>query len=371
MTSSDPDGWGVYVHFPWCLRVCPYCDFNVYQARDAPRREYTAAVLTQWVAARHEFPDEAPRTVFLGGGSPSLLGAELVGRVLQGLGPAPGAEVTLEANPEDADGGAWAALVDAGVNRLSLGVQSFEPAVLQKLGRAHAAELGARAVDIALAAGFERVSVDLIFGVPGQRDWEGTLHRAVALGVGHVSTYSLTVEAGTRFASDGVRAAGEDEALAMLRTSLEILGAAGFERYEVSNHARPGERSQHNGLYWAGRPWLGLGAGAHSHLPRGQRARRWAGLRRPADFMAAAEAGAVDWSEDLDADAVLRERLMMGLRRVGGVRVADPRLRGPLKRLREAGLVAPDAHDGFVRATAGGMEVLDLVVGALDGALTG
>ena len=173
------------------------------------------------------------------------------------------------------------------------------------------------------------------------------------------------------FAALGVVTPGEDVELHMLREAVAVLGAAGLVRYEVSNYARPGHQSRHNRLYWEARPWLGLGAGAHSHLPTDRGARRWACVRRPSDFLARAAAGAVDWTEELGPTEVLRERLMMGLRLVEGTPLPEGPFVGEITRLREAGLLAPDGGDGRVRATVRGMEVLDAVICALDGALSG
>lgn len=367
MTDVASD-WGVYLHFPWCARVCPYCDFNVYRAAEIPHAAYADAVLAQWRQARPLLPHIAPATLFIGGGTPSLWAPEQVNRVIEAIGPR---WVSLEANPEDASVERWSELRDSGVGRLSLGVQSFEDDVLVALGRAHTGDQGQRALDCALDVGFEGVSLDLIFGVPGQRRWTDTLDRAVASGVGHVSAYALTIERGTRFAADGVTTAGEDPELEMIRQAVAVLEGAGLARYEVSNYARPGHQSRHNRLYWEGRPWLGLGAGAHSHVPGNPGSRRWATVRRPREYLAAAAQGAVDWSEELGPTDVLRERMMMGLRLVEGVVLPQPRFGGEIERLRGAAMLAPDDGDGRVRATPRGMEVLDAVIAALDGGLTG
>ncbi len=367
MSAPAPD-WGVYIHFPWCARVCPYCDFNVHRAGDLPHVAYADAVLAQWDQARPEFPEHAPATVFFGGGTPSLWDPEQVRRIIERLAPA---HVGLEANPEDADDGRWAALCDAGVGRLSLGVQSFEQGVLRTLGRVHSVDEGLRAVDLAQQAGFAQVSLDLIFGVPGQKRWSETLQRAVGSGVGHVSAYSLTIERGTQFAALGVGTSGEGAELSMLREAVATLGAAGLRRYEVSNYAREGAQSRHNRLYWEGRPWLGLGAGAHSHLPTHGGARRWACVRRPSEYLARAADGGGDWVEELGPSEVLRERVIMGLRLVEGTPLPQGRFGGQVALLRGAGLLAPDDGDGRVRATGRGMEVLDAVISALDGALSG
>lgn len=263
--------YGVYVHVPWCRRHCPYCAFTISTRRDPPHRAYTDAVLREW-ALRAPLFEGRPSTVYFGGGTPSLAPPEEIARIVRALDPLPGAEVSLEANP----GGPLplAALRDAGVTRLSLGVQSFDPWVARRLGRGHDADDARRLVAEAQSTGFASVSFDLIFAVPGQsfERFEADLDAVVALAPDHVSLYGLTIEEGTPFARSKRAPVDEDVWRAMYDRAVEVLGAGGLARYEVSNFARPGHRSVHNEHYWRARPWAGLGVGAHAWWPDGTRA---------------------------------------------------------------------------------------------------
>lgn len=264
-----PGGWGVYVHLPWCRVRCPYCAFVVSGARAPDHAGTRDRLLGEWEAARDHFPGR-PTTLFFGGGTPSRTPPADVAALIRAIDPS--GEVSLEANPDDLDPDRLGAWVDAGVNRLSLGVQSFLPAVGRRIGRATSARAGRDAVVAALAR-FPTVSVDLIFGVPGQSPEALAEDLAVAIGLGvpHVSAYGLTIEPGTPFHRAGIPAADEDAWADLYQQVVETLGAAGLERYEVSNFARPGHRCVHNEHYWRGRPWAGLGPGAHGWLPDGRR----------------------------------------------------------------------------------------------------
>lgn len=267
--------YGVYVHIPWCRKRCPYCAFVVDTRRGPPHAAYTDAVLRAWEVERAWFPGR-PSTVYFGGGTPSEAPPEEIARLVAALAPEPGAEVTLEANP----GGLGAdprarldALRAAGVTRLSLGVQSFQEHVARALGRAHDARDARELVEVASDAGFASLSFDLIFGVPGQSetDFEADLATTAALGAAHVSLYGLTILEGTAFARRGVEAPDDDRWRALYDRAVALLPAAGLERYEVANFARPGHRARHNELYWRARPWAGLGVGAHGWRPDGTR----------------------------------------------------------------------------------------------------
>lgn len=268
----------VYVHWPYCARICPYCDFNV--VRDRGRSEEQARLVT---AILDDLSAQAALTgprrlasVFFGGGTPSLMPPEDVAAVLariRSLFPAQGdIEITLEANPTDAEAAHFAALSQAGVNRLSLGVQSLDEASLRFLGRNHSADEARRAIDLA-GRSFERLSIDLIHALPGQTPgaWAAELRAAVAMGFEHVSPYQLTVEPTTAFGRAAARGdwtpPDEDTAAALYETTQQVLTAAGFEAYEVSNHARgAAARSAHNIHVWRGGDYLGVGPGAHGRL---------------------------------------------------------------------------------------------------------
>ena len=273
---------GLYVHFPFCSVHCPYCDFAVDARAEIPHDRYADAVVAEISARAPWFRGQAsaPRlvSIYFGGGTPGLWRPDALARVLQAGRQAFGAvdaplEITVEANPgevDDARARAWRA---AGVNRLSLGVQSLEDRLLAALGRNHDGSAGAAAVRAARAAGFDNLSVDLMFGLPGQSldDWRRAIDGALALAPEHVSAYALTIERGTPFgarARKGELVVPDDEAAAtMQETVRDALGAAGFAQYEVSSHARPGRRAVHNSLYWTGAPYLGVGASAASFRP--------------------------------------------------------------------------------------------------------
>ena len=299
---------GVYVHVPFCERVCPYCDFAVVAARPLAGEvedRYVDALLRELAARSAVFAGRRLASVYLGGGTPALLRPASVARLLSGLreryDAADTVEVTLEANPSTLETARLAGFREAGVNRLSLGIQSFDDTVLKRLGRAHRADTGRAALRAARAAGFGNVSLDLLVAAPGQTlgQLERDLDEAVAFGPEHVSTYALTIEAGTPFARAAARGQlalpDEDLAAAMLETLRERLEAAGLLLYELSNFARPGFEAVHNARYWERRAVLGLGASAWSTDPRGPAAPfgvRRANARELGAYLAAVEAGA-------------------------------------------------------------------------------
>ncbi|HKJ24543.1 MAG TPA: radical SAM family heme chaperone HemW [Myxococcota bacterium] len=299
---------GVYLHVPFCERVCPYCDFAVEAARPlAPEREdeYVAALLAELAARRGDFAGLALATIYLGGGTPSLLEPRSVARLVAAVrdafdGAAPG-EVTLEVNPSTVERARLPGFREAGVDRLSVGVQSFDDLVLRRLGRAHRAEEGHATLAAARSAGFERISLDLILGVPDQSDasLDADLDAVADFAPEHVSAYGLTFEPGTPFGR--ARDAGRivpppDDRVADLYERVgERLAAAGLPRYEISSHARPGGESRHNRRYWQRRPVLGLGVGAWSSEPRSGAAPHGArrhNLRGVGPYLARVAAGA-------------------------------------------------------------------------------
>ncbi len=315
----------VYVHVPFCASKCPYCDFNSHAGRDGEQGAYVAALLEE---ARRRARGAAPRTVFVGGGTPTHLDAARLDRLLDGLfevlDPGAGAEITIEANPGSLDREKVRVLRALGVNRLSLGVQSFDDRLLATLGRAHDARDAVRSASLAKDGGIERLSVDLILAIPGQSlaDQERDLARALDLEPEHVSAYVLTLEPGTAFArraAEGRFAAPDDTRdLAHLHLAIERLAAAGFDRYEVSNFARgAGAECAHNVAYWLDEDWIGLGAGAHSH----EGPRRWKNVDDPARYARCIEetGDATAWRETTPPALQAFEALMMGLRLVRGV----------------------------------------------------
>jgi oxygen-independent coproporphyrinogen III oxidase len=328
--------FALYVHVPWCRHVCPYCDFNVHATSSPPEAADVPALVTE-LATHVADPAWAGRpaaTVYLGGGTPSLLSPAAIATLLDAVrarcGLVDGAEVTLEANPGTLDRARLDGYRAAGVTRLSLGTQSFRAGVLRTLGRDHAPGDTATAVADARAAGFADVSVDLIYAVPGQTldAWTADLDAAVALAPEHVSTYSLTYEEGTPFhrwrATGRVTAVDDDVESAMADAAAERLADAGFARYEISSWARPGHASRHNTSYWDGTDFLGLGAGAHSYCATPFPGRRWTNVRHPEHWRTAVETHgtAVAGVEPLSVDVARGELVFTGLRRIAGVDLA-------------------------------------------------
>jgi putative oxygen-independent coproporphyrinogen III oxidase len=324
---EDP-GFGVYVHIPFCRHRCHYCDFNTYEGQDAVHADYVSALVRDIERYRGDIPTAT--SVFFGGGTPTLLPPAALARIVQAIrnriGIDSDAEVSIEANPETVDERAFAALLEAGFGRVSIGIQSLAPHVLQALGREHSAERALGAIRAARQAGVTDVNADLIYGSPweGPADWLRSLEGILAEDPDHISAYALTVEEGTPLATlvRTGRAPSVDPDIQADRYEAagELLDAAGYCRYEISNWARPGRASRHNVLYWSAGNYLGFGAGAHGHLD-GRRS--WA-VRLPRDFIAAVEAGASteEGAESLSGEAQAGEALMLGLRLASGVELA-------------------------------------------------
>jgi oxygen-independent coproporphyrinogen-3 oxidase len=369
---------GLYVHWPYCARICPYCDFNV--ALD--RRPGEAEALFEAILADLRAQAEAAEphrlvSIFLGGGTPSLMrpawAAALV-EAARSLWPAaPELEVTLEANPTDAEAGRFEAFAEAGVTRLSLGVQALDDGALAFLGRNHAADEAVRAARLA-ARVFPRLSLDLIYARPGQTEagWTEELKAALDLGPEHLSPYQLTIEPGTAFASAVRRgafaAADPDLAARLYETTQAVLEAEGFEAYEVSNHARGvTARSRHNLVYWRGEDYLGVGPGAHGRLTSaGVRTATETARAIPGYLARVRRTGTgLDLAQALSPEEAAEERLLMGLRTVEGVPLAalQPLPLAKLPGLQQAGFVR--LADGRLHATARGRPVLDRVIGEL------
>ena len=326
---------GVYVHIPFCTSRCDYCAFATWTDRHHLTDRYLAAVRTEIdraVAAGLADVD----TVFFGGGTPTLVPADELVAVLARIPLAPRAEVTVEANPDTVSDESLATYRAGGVTRMSFGVQSMSAHVLAALGRTHDQENVRRAVAWTRAAGFETFNLDLIMGAAGESvsDWESTLDQVVALAPTHISAYSLTVEPGTPLAADPVRHPDDDDQATKYLRTVELLAAAGYEWYEVSNWARPGHECRHNLLYWSAGDYLGFGCAAHSHV----QGRRWWNLRTPDRYIDAVEQGrsAEAAGEELDVEARRIEALQLALRTREGVPAAaldrdDPALDGLLE----------------------------------------
>jgi putative oxygen-independent coproporphyrinogen III oxidase len=372
---TEPREIGVYVHWPYCAKVCPYCDFNVVRdrGRRGEKKRLAEAILKDLRAQAAEAGPRRLVSIFLGGGTPSTMepawAADIIAEARRLFGAGPAVEVTLEANPTDAEARRFADFAQAGVTRLSLGVQSFDDAALVFLGRNHDAAQARRAAKTA-ANSFPRLSLDLIYALPDQSvsAWREALTRAAGTGCEHISAYQLTIEDGTAFdrAVRRGRWAPSDEATAasLYDATDETLAAAGFEIYEISNHAK-GEaaRSRHNLIYWRGEDYLGVGPGAHGRLTVG--GRRWAtrAADRIAGYVAAVEACGSGLAERLQLSVreVALERLLMGLRTIEGVALAELEPLGlevgALGELQNAGLLL--VVGGRLFATRRGRPVLD------------
>jgi len=372
-----PRPFGVYVHYPWCSFRCPYCDFAVTTERPMPGNRYAAAVVAEMRRRAPAFAGRECATLYVGGGTPSLWEPEAIAQVVEAaraLGLPGGAEVTLEANPESADAGRAAAWREAGVNRVSIGVQSFDAAVLRKLGRRHGPDEAERAVR-EVAGVIPNVSVDLIYG--GRRASVGSARadaeRVASLPVTHVSAYALTLDAEvlaedvpfSRLAREGKLAfPGDDEVLDEGRAIAASLEAAGLRRYEISNFARPGFESRHNLLYWRSEDYLGAGAGAVGCVRAEAGAVRWTNHRAHGPWLAAVEAGALPSADEeaLGGAELRNERVMLALRTVDGL---DASLLSPAQRREVAGLVGAGLatlDGGRLVLTPEGMELHSAVV---------
>ena len=310
--------FGAYVHVPFCLRRCDYCAFATWDDRSHLLDRYVAAVCREIETAVAVGLPTAT-TVFFGGGTPSLLEPGAMGSLLEAVPLAPGAEVTVECNPDTVDGRKLAGYRAAGVTRISLGVQSMVPHVLAALGRTHDPANVRAAVDAVGAAGFATFNVDLIYGAVGESvaDWTRTLEEALALDPPHVSAYGLTVEAGTPLAADTARHPDDDDQADKYAVADDLLTAAGRTSYEISNWAVPGHECRHNLHYWSQGDYRGFGCAAHSH----DAGRRWWNVRTPERYIDLVEAGrpAEAAAETLDADERRIEALQLALRTRDGV----------------------------------------------------
>lgn len=322
----------LYIHVPFCARRCSYCDFAIAVRREVPSASYVDTVLAEWRMWREREggpPADTLATLYLGGGTPSLLAPDemdrLVGTILKDAPLLDGAEVTLEANPDDVTGERAGDWVRLGINRVSLGAQSFSPAALRWMHRGHRPEQVERAVTHLRGAGIEDVSLDLIYGLPRDiaRDWEDDLSRALALDPTHLSLYGLTVEAHTPLAKwvgrGRVRPAADEVHAVEFLAAHSVLETAGFDHYEVSNACRPGYRARHNSAYWRRADYIGLGPSAHSAWGRHRQwnVRQWEAYRR--EVVGGGGRQPVAGAEDLTAREVRLEEVYLGLRTSDGV----------------------------------------------------
>jgi putative oxygen-independent coproporphyrinogen III oxidase len=380
-------GFALYIHWPFCQSKCPYCDFNSHVRERVDAARWQRAYLAELERAAAETQGRIVTSVFFGGGTPSLMPPETAAAILarvRALWPAsPDIEITLEANPGVSEAARFRAFRAAGVNRLSIGVQALDDAALKFLGRKHSAAEAVAAVERAAAA-FERFSFDLIYARPGQSvaDWRAELTRALGFAGEHLSVYQLTIEPGTAFHTAHQRGdfalPDEDTAADLYETTRDLLGAAGLDAYEISNHARPGAESRHNLTYWCYGDYAGIGPGAHGRLTRGDVKFATREQRLPETWLADVETKGSGEAErtPLDRAERGREMLLMGLRLAEGVDLArfereagiDARAFVAAKaaaRLADAGLIEWTTR--ALRATEAGRQRLNAVLAALTG----
>ncbi|NKB49259.1 MAG: coproporphyrinogen III oxidase [Alphaproteobacteria bacterium] len=382
---ATPDTLAIYVHWPFCRSLCPYCDFNSHVSDAVDHAQWRAALLSELAHYAEIAGSRRVTSIFFGGGTPSLMApdtaAAIVEAVTQHFSLDKAIEITLEANPTSTEAARLAAFADAGINRVSLGIQALDDAALGFLGRTHSAKEAMAALQLA-AGRFERYSFDLIYGRPGQSVelWADELERAIALARGHLSVYQLTIEQGTPFflahARGDLIVPDDADSAALFETTQEILTGAGMPAYEISNHAAPGHACRHNMAYWQYRDYIGIGPGAHGrltvdgkiHATRQHRAPEiW--LRRAGDHGHATQTNA-----PLEPQTVIAEFAVMGLRINDGIDAGQFRDRtgralddiidpAVSQRLTAGGLII---HDGDgLRATPAGRQRLDAVVAAL------
>ncbi len=377
------NAFGIYIHWPYCAAKCPYCDFNSHVKRELSEAAYLRAIQRELGYYAELAPGRRVSSVFFGGGTPSLMQPETAGRILDAIAGhwpvEPDAEITLEANPSSVEANSFAGFRAAGINRVSLGVQSLHDEQLQFLGRLHNAAEARAAIEIA-NANFDRVSFDLIYARPGQTpdEWRAELSDALSLAAGHLSLYQLTIEPGTAFyrlhEAGKLRVPGDDDAAALYELTQELCDAADLPAYEISNHARPGEEARHNLLYWRYGEYAGIGPGAHGRImaPEGRLA--LSAERDPAKWatLVHREGNGLVQRELLSDQDQAEEMLMMGMRVNEGLDLE--RLSGTtshricteaLKLLDEDGLIELSANGTIVRATKQGRLVLNRLIETL------
>ena len=382
---------GLYIHIPFCLKKCSYCSFNSHESTRDDYGSYIGALLMELAFRCEEMPSLHGRgveSIYIGRGTPSLLASDEVVRLLDGVRQVmpvrDDSEVTIEVNPGTVDYEKLSRYRDAGVNRVSIGIQSFHDSFLKTLGRLHSSGDGVGAFQSARRAGFRNIGIDLIIALPEQtlEDWQEDVEKVIALRPEHISLYALTMEEGTpfyvKYGAGGPPTPSEEEVVAMYRSALKRLEGAGYHHYEVSNLALPGFTSRHNSRYWRGGDYIGLGAGAHSYLASPGWGERWWNLSEPDTYVEGimARRGGVEGREELTRENALLETLFLGLRTTEGIEIAPFRERFglspaeclPMERLTGRGLISSD--NGWLRLTQDGILLSDEVFAHLhEGAL--
>jgi oxygen-independent coproporphyrinogen-3 oxidase len=382
---TTPGTLAVYVHWPFCRSLCPYCDFNSHVGEQVDHARWRAALLSE---LDHYAEIAGPRritSIFFGGGTPSLMAPETAAALIEAIAERftldASVEITLEANPTSTEAARLTAFADAGVNRVSLGVQALDDEALKFLGRTHSAADAITAIQLA-AETFARYSFDLIYARPGQTiaQWQDELAQAIALARDHLSLYQLTIEQGTPFflahARGDLDMPSDEVSAALFETTQDMTAAAGMPAYEISNHAAPGQECRHNMAYWRYRDYIGIGPGAHGRITVGGQIHATRQHRAPEIWLRRVEdhGHATQTNEPLDTQSVIAELAVMGLRVADGIDADNFRARAGVsleevidpavvKRLQEAELIVYDSAG--LRATPAGFQRLDAVIAAL------
>jgi oxygen-independent coproporphyrinogen III oxidase len=381
----DCELFSLYIHIPYCISKCPYCDFNSHVVAEIPERAYTDSLIQELnhYAELDAWRGRMIQSIFFGGGTPSTFHPASIGSILERVAARWGllsdCEITLEANPGTVDSANFQGYRACGVNRISVGVQSFQPRLLKFLGRVHSADEAKKAIRVVQAAGFDNFSLDLIYANPSQTltDLAADLETALSFQSPHLSAYNLTIEEGTpfhhEFRSGRIKLLTEEEEIAMAELIEQRLNNAGLHRYEISNYARPGFYSRHNANYWRGGDYLGLGAGAHSYKKMnasGVLGRRWSNEKNPGRYITniSDTKAAVADSEDIDLAKAAGESMFLGLRMTEGVSSEIFRNRfgktpvelyPQINTWREGQLIEEEA--GFLRLTSKGLMVANSI----------
>ncbi len=374
----QPPSLGLYIHLPWCEKKCPYCDFNSHETPAIPELQYVDTLLRDLETECKLARDRTVSTLFIGGGTPSLFSAQAIARLLTGIESllplSPKLEATMEANPGSAEAAKFADFRAAGINRLSLGVQSFDDERLEALGRVHNSDQARAAIEYARAAGFDSFNIDLMHGLPGQSiaGAEADLRAALAFEPAHLSWYQLTIEPNTVFHNRPPLLPVED-ALADIQDSGErILAKSGYQQYEVSAYGKPGYQCRHNLNYWSFGDYLGIGAGAHGKISFADgRIQRYAKKRQPSDYMASAGATFTASRHDLSVSDKVGEFMLNALRLNAGFTLAQfsertgqkpAIIENTLQKLHGQELLEFDGQQ--IRASALGRRFLNTVIAA-------
>ncbi|WP_417596096.1 radical SAM family heme chaperone HemW [Parasphingorhabdus sp.] len=378
LNRSDMGPLALYIHWPFCVSKCPYCDFNSHVRDQVDVAAWQSALLADMAHEAALVPGRKLSSIFFGGGTPSLMPPALVETLIAAAerhwGFADDIEITLEANPSSVEAANFHDLAGAGVNRVSLGLQSLDDQTLEFLGRAHDVNEGLAALDTAQQA-FERVSFDLIYARPGQSldNWQAELDRALSFGTGHLSLYQLTIEPGTRFETlvrtGKLVPADDDHCADLFELNRNIMTAAGLPAYEISNHARPGQESRHNLTYWRYQDYVGIGPGAHGRRLEQATERH----KKPENFLSAVErnGNGLKVEQPLSPETRAMEALMMGLRLAEGVDLADLQAKTglPVAAMVDGAEVEKLCGLGFVEQREGHLTILPKGMPLLDALL--